>query len=258
MLIDSHCHLDSEKIDPDTAAVLARARAAGVGGCVAISTRLSTFPNVLAIAERFDHVWCSAGSHPEEAGAEPLESAYALLAAAAHPKVIGIGETGLEYFYPGADRARQMRNFRFHAEAARRAGLPLIVHTRQADADTAVILKDEAAQGGLRGVLHCFSSGRALAETALSLGFYISVSGIATFKNAGDLREILKDAPLDRLLVETDAPYLAPVPHRGKSNEPAFVVATAAKLAEIKQVSAEALAQITTENFFRLFTKAVR
>lgn len=256
MLIDSHCHLESGQIDPDTAAVLARARAVGVVGCVAISTRVSTFETVHALAVAQDGVWCTVGSHPEYAADEPLEDPAVLIAATGHPKVVGIGETGLDYFYPGASRERQMRNFRVHCQAALATGLPLSIHTRQADEDTIAILREEGALGTLRGVLHCFSGGAELAEAALEMGFYISVSGIATFKNAGPLRAVLAAVPLDRLLVETDAPYLAPVPHRGKTNEPAFVVATNAKLAEIKGLSAADMAAITTENFFRLFEKA--
>lgn len=257
MLIDSHCHLDSHGIDPDTPAVLARAASVGVAGCVTIATRLSDSPGVLALAERFETVWASVGSHPEYAAEEPLDSPAALVALCAHPKAVGIGETGLDYFYPGASRAQQLRNFRVHIAAARTTGLPLIVHTRDADADTLAILRAEMAAGPFCGVLHCFSGGRALAEGALDLGFYLSVSGIATFKNAEALRAILADVPLDRLLVETDAPYLAPVPHRGNPNEPSFVVATAAKLADIKRMNPADLAAATTANFFRLFAKAV-
>lgn len=255
-IIDSHCHLDSEQFAEDVDDVVARARAAGVDGMLAIATKLTTFAPVLAIAEKH-HLWCSVGVHPEYALTDPLSGAGEIEALCAHPRVVGIGETGLDYFYSPETAEDQIRNFRYHIAASQKTGLPLIVHTRNADTATTEILRTEMAAGAFTGVLHCFSSGRALAEAALELGFYISVSGIATFKKADALVEILRDVPLDRLLVETDAPYLAPVPKRGVRNEPAFVVHTAAKLAEIKGVSPETLAQATNDNFFRLFRKAV-
>lgn len=258
MLVDSHCHLEFPALASEIDAVMARARAAGVGVCISISTKLETFPRVRDIAARFDDVWCSVGVHPHEAAVEPLRDAAPLIERADDPKVVGIGETGLDYFYLHSPRAAQAANFRAHIEAACRTKLPLIVHTRDAEDDTVAILRDEMAKGAFTGVLHCFTGSKMLAEAALDLGFYISVSGIATFKNSEALRAVLKEVPLDRLLVETDAPYLAPAPHRGKRNEPAFVVHTAATLAELKSVAAEELARATTENFFRLFTKATR
>jgi TatD DNase family protein len=258
MLVDSHCHLDFPEFAPELDAVVARARAAGVGVCVSIGTTLAKFPAVRAVAERFDHVWCSVGIHPHEAEKELLESPAPLIEAARHPKVVGIGETGLDYYYEHSPRAQQVANFRAHIEAARQTNLPVIVHTRDADDDTITVLREEMAAKPFTGLIHCFTGTRRLAEASLDLGLSISVSGIATFKKSDDLRAVLKDVPLDRLLVETDAPYLAPMPHRGKRNEPAFVAHTAAMLADLKGVSAEDLAAATTENFFRLFTKVTR
>jgi TatD DNase family protein len=222
---------------------------------VTICTRLDEFPAVRAIAETHPDIWCSVGAHPHEAADHAEATAADLAALAAHPRVIGIGETGLDFHYDHSPRAVQERVFRAHIAAARESGLPLIVHAREADAEIARILDEEGAR---TGVLHCFSSGRALAEAALELGFHISISGIVTFRNAEDLRGIVRDVPLDRLLVETDAPYLAPVPHRGKRNEPAFVAATAAAVAGLKGIEPDALAATTTDNFFRLFEKARR
>ena len=256
MLVDSHCHLDFPEFASDLDGVVARARAAGVGVCVSISTEMKTFPKIRAIAETFPDVWCSVGVHPHEAEKELLSGPDALLAEAVHPKVVGIGETGLDYFYEHAPRAQQMENFRAHIAAGRQAGLPVIVHTREADDDTIAILEDEMGKGAFRGLIHCFT--QRLADAALSLGFYISVSGIATFKKSDALRDVIRTVPLDRLLVETDAPFLAPMPHRGKTNEPAFVVHTARLLAEMKGVSEAELAAVTTANFFRLFTKVTR
>ena len=258
MLVDSHCHLEFPDLASAIDAVMARARAAGVGVCVSISTKLETFPRVREMAARFDDVWCSVGVHPHEAAVEPLSDAAPLIELADDPKVVGIGETGLDYFYEHSPRAAQGANFRAHIEAARRTKLPLIVHTRDAEDDTVAILREEMVKGAFTGVLHCFSGSKLLAEVALDLGFYISASGIMTFKKSEALRAVLKDVPLNRLLVETDAPYLAPVPHRGKSNEPAFVAYTAAALAELKGMTAEELAHATTNNFFRLFTKVAR
>jgi len=257
MLVDSHCHLDYDGLAEDLDGVLGRAGAAGVGTFLTIGTRIAAFPGVRAIAERYPQVWCSIGIHPHEAANENADPA-ALVAAARHPKVVGIGETGLDYYYDSSPRDQQQRNFRLHLDAAQEAGLPVIVHTRDADADTAAILEETARRGPVSGVLHCFTSGRALAERAVELGFYVSMSGILTFKNAEDLRATAKALPLDRLLVETDAPYLAPVPMRGKPNEPAFVAHTAKRLAELRGIPVAELAAATTDNFFRLFAKAKR
>jgi TatD DNase family protein len=258
MLIDSHCHLDFPELTSDESGVLARARTAGVGGMLTIGTRLDQFERVRAIAERHDNIWCSVGVHPHEAKEEGQRTPDRLIEAACHPKVVGIGETGLDFFYEHSPRAEQAESFRAHIAAARQTGLPLIVHTRDADAETGDILEEEYAKGAFPGLIHCFSSGRSVAERALALGLYVSISGIVTFKAAEDLRTIVRDLPLDRLLVETDAPYLAPIPKRGKTNEPAFVAHTAAKVAELKGISLAELEAATTENFFRLFTKAER
>lgn len=258
MLVDSHCHLDFPEFAPELDAVVARARDAGVKTAVTIGTTLKNFENARAIAERFDQVWCSVGIHPHEAEVELLENPGPLLERAKHPKVVGIGESGLDYYYEHSPRDLQAQNFRAHIAASRQSGLPLIVHTRDADDDTITILEDEMGKGAFTGLIHCFTGTRRLAEASLALGFCISVSGIATFKKSDELRAVIKDVPLDRLLVETDAPYLAPMPHRGKRNEPAFVAHTAAMLAGLKGVSADVLATATTDNFFRLFGKATR
>jgi len=255
-LVDSHCHLDFPELSKDASAVVERARNAGVGHMLTISTKLTAFDGVLAMAERFDNVSCSVGIHPHEAATEPQTDVEKLTTLAKHPKVVAFGETGLDFFYEHSPLAEQEQSFRVHLAASRAAGLPTIVHTRDADAETAAILKDEMGKGAFTGVIHCFSSGLELAKQALDLGFYISISGIVTFKKAEELRETVKHVPLERLLVETDSPYLAPVPHRGKSNEPAFVTHTAAVVAELKGVTREELAARTTENFFRLFSKA--
>jgi TatD DNase family protein len=256
MLIDSHCHLDFADFGAERGEVMARARRAGVGGMLTICTKVTEFPEVRALAEANDDVWCSVGIHPHEAAHQPETTTAALVEMASHPKVVGIGETGLDFHYDHSPRDRQEAAFRAHAAAAREAGLPLIVHTRSADEATAAVLREESRGGALTGVIHCFSSGRELAEKALEIGFYISLSGIVTFKNAEELRGIARDVPLDRLLVETDAPYLAPVPHRGKRNEPAFVVHTATLVAKLREIAPEELARATTANFFRLFGKA--
>ncbi len=258
MLVDSHCHLDFPEFAAELDAVVARASARDVGAMVSIGTTLARFANVVAVAQRFSQVWCSVGIHPHEAEMEPLTGAMPLTERAAHPKVVGIGETGLDYYYAHAPRQAQIQNFRWHIAAARELDLPLIVHTRDADDKTIEILREEMAKGAFRGVIHCFTGSDALRDAALALGFYISVSGIATFKNAGALRETLREVPLERLLVETDAPYLAPLPHRGKTNEPAFVAHTAKVLAEVKNVAEQELATATTDNFFRLFRRAQR
>ena len=255
MLVDSHCHLDFPDFAAERDAVVARARAAGVGTMLTIGTRLDQFPGVRAIAEAEPDIWCSVGAHPHEAADHAATTADDLVALATHPRVVGIGETGLDYHYDHSPRDVQERVFRAHIAASRQSGLPLIIHAREADDDVALILRQEAAPPG---VMHCFSSGRGLAEAALALGFCISISGIVTFRNADELRAIVRDIPLDRLLVETDAPYLAPVPHRGKRNEPAHVAVTAAAVAALKGVEPEGLAAATTDNFFRLFAKATR
>jgi TatD DNase family protein len=253
MLVDSHCHLDFPDFAAELAAIIARARSAGVETMLTISTRLDEFPGVRTIAEAHEEVWCSVGAHPHEAKDHAELAPEELIALAAHPKVVGIGETGLDFHYDLSPRDIQERVFRTHIAAAHATGLPLVVHAREADREVARILEEERPPPG---VMHCFSSGRALAETALAIGFYISISGIVTFRNAEDLRATVRDVPLDRLLVETDAPYLAPVPYRGKRNEPAFVTATAAAVADLKGLEPEALAAATSANFFRLFAKA--
>jgi TatD DNase family protein len=255
MLVDSHCHLDFPDYAGQVDAVVERARAAGVDVCVSIGTELKRFAGVKAVAEQFPNVWCSVGVHPHESEKELLDGEAVLVREAAHPKVVGIGETGLDYYYEHSPRVPQQANFRFHIAAARSTGLPVIVHTRDADDDTIEILRDEMAKGKFTGLIHCFTGTQKLADAALELGLYISVSGIATFKNSSALRDVIKTVPLERLLVETDAPFLSPVPYRGKTNEPAFVVHTAKMLAELKGVTPEVLATTTTDNFFRLFSK---
>lgn len=256
MLVDSHCHLDYFGADADD--VVARAGAARVGVMVTIGTKLSEFAQVLAIAERHENVYCSVGVHPHEAASEPDISVERLVELARHPKVIGIGETGLDYYYDHSPRERQRDVFQMHIDAARASKLPLIIHNRNSDSDLIDILNKNSLSHNVFGVVHCFSSTRQLAEKAMKIGFHISLSGIVTFKNAEELREIAADLPQDRLLVETDAPYLAPMPHRGKKNEPAFVAHTAKLIAELRGVTADELARTTTDNFFRLFTKARR
>jgi len=255
MLVDSHCHLDFPEFADDLDGVVRRGEAAGVGLFLTISTKLSGFRKVAAVAERFPNVYCTVGVHPHEAEGELPKSADEVIALAAHPKTVGIGETGLDYFYEHSPKDEQRQNFRLHIEAARATGLPIVVHTRDADEETSEILADEMGKGAFTGLLHCFSSGPELARKALDLGFYISISGIVTFNKAEELREIVAEVPLDRLLVETDAPFLAPVPHRGKTNEPAFVAETAKKVAEIKGIGVDELASATTANFRRLFTR---
>lgn len=258
MLVDSHCHLDFKDFADDLDGVVARAGEAGVATMVSISTHLSRFEGVRAVTERYDNVWCTVGVHPHEAGNEGQSAPDRLIELTAHPKVVGIGESGLDYYYQHAPREAQQESFRAHIAAARETGLPLVVHTRDADDDTAAILAEEMGKGAFTGVMHCFSSGRGLAEAALGLGLYVSFSGIVTFRNAEELREIARDVPDDRILVETDAPFLAPVPNRGRRNEPAFVAHTAGRLAEVRGTTAEALAAATTENFHRLFARATR
>ncbi len=251
ILVDSHCHLDYAAPE-ERSEIIARARRAGVASMLTIGTKISEFADVLGIAEADPNIWCSVGIHPHEAAVEADRVAQ-LAGLTRHPKVVAIGETGLDFHYEHSPRAQQQAMFRAHCIASRETNCPLVVHSRAADAETAAVLREEKPPAG---VIHCFSTGRALAEAALDLGFYISLSGIVTFKNAGELRAIAADLPLDRLLIETDAPYLAPVPLRGKRNEPAFLVHTAAAVAELKGVSVAELARATSENFFRLFNKA--
>ena len=255
MLVDSHCHLDFPDFAEELDQVVARAAMAGVGRLVTISTRVLRFDQVRGIAERYDPVYCSVGTHPHNAHEELNVTAPELAALSEHRKVVAIGEAGLDYFYDNSPREAQAAGLRTHIQAARMTGLPLVIHARDADEDMAAILTEEAGKGAFPMVLHCFSSGRALAQTGIALGAYVSFSGIVTFKNSQALREIARDLPADRILVETDAPYLAPMPHRGKRNEPAFVAHTAAVLASVRGVSPEALAELTTANFFRLFAK---
>jgi TatD DNase family protein len=256
MLVDSHCHLDFPDFEGELETVVTRARNAGVGYMVTICTHVTKFDQVRAVAEQFENMWCTVGIHPHNAGSEPETSAETLVAMAVHPKVVALGETGLDFFYDHSPRDRQERAFRAHIGAARETGLPVVIHTRDADDDMARILRDEHGKGAFPGLIHCFSSGSALAGAALDLGLYISVSGIVTFKKADELRETIKDVPIERILVETDSPYLAPVPHRGKRNEPAFTALTAATVACLKDMAPDDFARTTTDNFFRLFRKA--
>jgi TatD DNase family protein len=256
MLVDSHCHLDFDAYASELDAVVDRARAAGVGACVTICTKLSEFARVREIAERYPNLWCSIGVHPHEAKDADV-SAATLVEGARHPRVIGIGETGLDYYYLHSPKDVQIGCFREHIAASRESGLPLIVHTRDAEDDTISVLEAEMAKGSFTGLIHCFTGSAKLAKAALELGFLISASGIVTFKNSVSLREVFSQVPLDRLLVETDAPYLSPVPYRGKRNEPAYVAHTANVLASIKGIDVTELAEATTQNFFRLFDKAV-
>ncbi|MCW2387876.1 TatD DNase family protein [Sphingobium sp. B11D3B] len=256
MLVDSHCHLNYEGLVEDQPAVLARARAAGVGTMLNISTREREWAAIIGLAEREADVWASVGIHPHEADSHAHVDTAKLVAAAANPRVVGIGETGLDYYYDHSDRAQQQTSFRAHIAAARETGLPIIIHTRDAEADTAAILRDEMGQGAFTGVIHCFTASDAFADIALDLGLFISISGIVTFKNAKALQQTAARIPADRLLVETDSPFLAPVPHRGRPCEPAFVADTARFLADLRGESLEALTQATTRNFFTLFSRA--
>lgn len=256
MLIDSHCHLEYKGLVEDRQGVLSRAREAGVGGFLSISTRQREWGQVIATAEREPDVWASVGIHPHEADGHADLGESALLAAAEHPRVIAIGETGLDYYYDHSDRATQQALFRRHIAVSRSTGLPLIVHTRDAEEDTAAILEDEMGKGAFPGLIHCFTASAGFARKALELGLTISISGIVTFKNAKDLQAIASELPEGRLLVETDAPFLAPVPHRGQVCEPAFTADTARFIAGLRGASPESLADATTRNFFRLFGKA--
>ena len=258
MLVDSHCHLEYPAFEEDFEAMMARASAAGVGTMLTIGTTLSGFEKVRAIAEAQDNVWCTVGVHPHEAEPEGVDRPDKLIELSNHPRVVGIGESGLDYYYEHSPREAQRINFRAHIDAARQTGLPLIVHTRDADDETMDILEDEHARGAFTGVIHCFSASKVLAKRALDLGFLISFSGIVTFRKAEEVQEVARTTPIERILVETDAPYLAPMPNRGKRNEPAFVSDTAAFVAKLRGIGTDELARITTDNFHSLFSKTVR
>jgi TatD DNase family protein len=258
MLVDSHCHLDFPDFAGDLDGIVGRARAAGIGRLVTISTRVRKLPDLLAIAERFDDVFCSVGTHPHHAHEELDIDAAQLVEKAAHPKVVAIGEAGLDYHYDTSPRAAQEQGFRAHIAAARETGLPLVIHSRDADDDMARMLEEETGKGAFPAVLHCFTGGADLARRAIALGLHISFTGVLTFKNSQSLRDIAASLPADRILVETDAPYLAPGKYRGKRNEPAYVVETAKTLAQVRGVSDTEIARQTTENFFKLFSKMPR
>ncbi|WP_024585567.1 TatD family hydrolase [Aliihoeflea sp. 2WW] len=258
MLVDSHCHLDFPDFEEERDAVVARALAAGVRRMVTISTRVRRFDQIRAIAEAYDEVYCSVGTHPHNAGEERDVTAAELTELSSHPKVVAIGEAGLDYHYDKAPRDAQAHGLRVHIDAARTTGLPLVIHARAADEDMIAILQDESRIGSFPFVLHCFSSGAWLAEVGVELGGYVSFSGILTFRNSQDIRDIARNVPHDRLLVETDAPFLAPVPHRGRRNEPAYVADTAKVLAETIGADETEIRRLTTDNFFRLFSKMPR
>ncbi|UVO49238.1 TatD family hydrolase [Sphingomonas sp. SUN019] len=257
MLADSHCHLNYNGLAEDQQAVLERARARGVTAMLNIATRESEWDDVLATAEREPDVWATVGIHPHEADQHPHVDTAKLVARAAHPRIVGIGESGLDYFYDHSDRDRQQASFRAHIAAARQAGVPIVVHTRDAEDDTASILREEMGKGAFGCVIHCFTGTGAFADIALDLGCYISISGIVTFKNARDLQETAARLPIERLLIETDAPFLAPVPHRGKTGEPAFVADTARFLADLRGEEVEHLQDVTARNFHELFAKTL-
>lgn len=258
MLADSHCHLNYKGLVEEQGAVLERARARGVTAMLNIATRENEWDAVLATAEREPDVWATIGIHPHEADQHPHIDTAKLVARADHPRVVGIGESGLDYHYDHSDRARQQDSFRAHVAASREASLPLVVHTRDAEEDTLAILADEMGRGLYTGVIHCFTASRNFADRALELGFYISISGIVTFKSAKDIQDTARDLPIERLLIETDAPFLAPVPHRGKTGEPAFVADTLAFLADLRGEDPVELAERTAENFHTLFGKTRR
>lgn len=255
MLVDTHCHLDFPDFAEDMTGVVARALAAGVTRMVTISTRVKRFQTYAALAETHPEIWCTVGTHPHQAGEEDGIPASELIRLSAHPRCVAIGEAGLDYHYDKAPRDAQARGLRSHIAAARETGLPLVVHARNADDDMAMILREEMGKGAFSAILHCFSSGRKLAELGAELGFFISFSGILTFKASQELRDIARDVPLDLLLVETDAPYLAPMPHRGKRNEPAHLAETAKVLADVKAVSFGEMAALTTANARRCYWK---
>ncbi len=258
MFVDSHCHLNYKGLVENQADILARARDNGVSAMLNISTREREWDDVIGLAKQETDVWASIGIHPHEADQHVGMDCAKLVAKSAHPRVIAIGETGLDYYYDKSDRAQQCPGFREHIKACRETGLPIIIHTRDAEADTATILTEEMREGAFTGVIHCFTASADFARIALDLGLYISLSGIVTFKNAQDLQDVAKWLPADRLLVETDAPFLAPIPHRGKTGEPAFVADTARFVAQLRDVPPETLAQQTSDNFYDLFTKASR
>jgi TatD DNase family protein len=258
MLIDSHCHLDFPDFASDLDAIVERAAAAGVGRIVTISTRVRRLAELLSIAERFPNVYCSVGTHPHHADEEDGIATDELIEFTKHPKVVALGEAGLDYFYDNGSPQAQARGFRAHIAAARATGLPLVIHTREADEDCGRILEEEVAKGPFRAVLHCYTGGRELAMKAISLGLSISFTGILTFKKSQNLRDLAAELPPDRIMVETDAPYLAPGKFRGKRNEPSYVVEIAKVLAETRGVSLEDISRLTTENFFRLFSKVPR
>lgn len=258
MLIDTHCHLDFPDFEAERDDIVARAHAAGVKQMITISTRVKAFPTILAIAEKYPSVFCSVGTHPHNADEELDVPVSELVELSKHPRVVAIGEAGLDYFYDNAPREAQAIGLRNHIAAARETGLPLVIHSRAADEDMAAILTEETGKGAFPFLLHCFSSGPELARIGVELGGYVSFSGILTFPKSEELREIAKTVPLERMLVETDAPYLAPKPYRGKRNEPAYVAHTAAVLAETVSASADEIARITTENAFRIFSKMPR
>ncbi len=258
MLVDSHCHLNYKGLAEEVDQVVERGRAAGIGTFLTINTRLSEYDDILALTERFHDVYGTVGIHPHEAENEAGVAAEALIKRTRHPRIVGLGETGLDYFYDNAPRDAQITSFRAHLEAGRQTGLPLVVHTRDAEDDTLQIMTDELRKGPYKAVIHCFTGTRGFMEQMVDLGFYISISGIVTFKKAQDLQETARHIPADRLLVETDAPFLAPVPHRGKTCEPAFVADTARFVADLRGMVYEDLTRTTTDNFFRLFHKAIR
>ena len=256
MIVDSHCHLDYPGLAEDEHGVIERAKAAGVGTMVHIAAKRSGWPVGVALAERRPEVFCAVGVHPHEAGAEGLDDPTPLVELAAHPRVVAIGESGLDHFYDLSPRDRQAASFRAHIRAARQTGLPLVVHTRDADDDTMALLETEVARGPFTGVVHCYSSSRRLAERAVAIGFYLGLGGILTFKKSDELRATVRELPLDRLLLETDAPYLAPVPVRGRTNEPAYTAHVAKALAEVRGLPLAEVERATTANFRRLFAKA--
>jgi len=255
MLVDSHCHLDFPDFAAELDTVVARARAAGIGRMVTISTKVKKQAQLIAIAEKYPDVFCTVGTHPHHASSEMDVDATMLVGLSKHPKVVAIGEAGLDYHYDTGPRDDQLKSFREHIAAARETGLPLVIHARDCDADMAAVLTEEVTKGPFKAVLHCFTAGAALARTAIDLGLYIGFTGILTFKSSQSLRDIAKSLPADRILVETDSPYLAPVPYRGKRCEPAYVAETAKVLAETRGVAEAEIARQTTENFFRLFSK---
>lgn len=255
-LVDSHCHLNFKDFSLDLEEVIERARSSGVGVMQTICTKMSEFEEIYAIAAAHPNIYCSVGVHPHEAGKGAIVTVEELVEKASRPKVIGLGETGLDYYYEHSPRKEQQESFRHHIAAARQTGLPVIIHTRDAEEDTLAILEEEMKRGTFKGLIHCFTSSKHLADKCIELGFYISLSGILTFKKAMDLQDAVRGLPLERLLVETDAPYLAPLPHRGKRNEPSFIIYTNRMLAELKNIDEENCAEQTTHNFFDLFSKA--